>query len=60
MSVHEIAQEVKSMREDVNDVNKRIKIIEDKPGKKYEAIVEKVVLVMITAAVTYFMSGGSF
>ena len=36
ISVKEIATEVKAMREDFNDINTRLKIIEDKPLKEYE------------------------
>ena len=35
-SVKAIAIELKAMREDFNDVNDRLKIIEEKPVKQYE------------------------
>lgn len=60
LSVHEIAQEMKAMRKEVSDVNCRVKVIEDKPGKRYEAIIEKIIIIVVTAAVTYVISGSSF
>jgi predicted nucleic acid-binding Zn-ribbon protein len=59
LSVHEIAQEMKAMRKEVSDVNGRVKAIEEKPGKRYDAIIEKVIIIVVTAAVTYFISGGN-
>ena len=36
VAVKEIAMETKATREDVNDMNSRLKIVEEKPGKNWE------------------------
>lgn len=35
-SVRLLASETKAMREDVNDMNSRLKVVEEKPVKEYE------------------------
>lgn len=40
IAVKEIAMETKATREDVNDMNKRLKTVEEKPQKKWDGIVD--------------------
>lgn len=39
IAVKEIAMETKAMRTDVNDVNLRLKVVEEKPAKNWEKII---------------------
>ena len=40
IAVKEIAMETKATREDVNDMNGRLKVVEEKPAKNWETIVK--------------------
>lgn len=40
IAVKEIAMETKATREDVNDMNGRLKAVEEKPAKNWETIVK--------------------
>lgn len=42
IAVKEIAMETKATREDVNDMNGRLKAVEDKPAQRWETIVKTV------------------
>ncbi len=42
IAVKEIAMETKATREDVNDMNSRLKVVEEKPAKNWETIVKAV------------------
>ena len=42
VAVKEIATEMKHLREDQADINKRLKTIEEKPGKEYEEVKSKI------------------
>lgn len=42
IAVKEIAMETKATREDVNDMNGRLKVVEEKPAKNWETIVKSV------------------
>ena len=56
-SVKLLASETKAMREDVNDMNNRLKIVEDKPLQEYEeskkVIRDKVIIFIATIILTY-------
>ena len=56
-SVKLLASEIKAMREDVNDMNNRLKIVEDKPLQEYEeskkVIRDKVIIFIATIILTY-------
>lgn len=56
-SVKLLASETKAMREDVNDMNNRLKIVEDKPLHEYEnskkAIKEKVIIFIVSLFLSY-------
>lgn len=62
-SIHEIALEMKAMRADVNEVKtdlgkniERVQAIEHKPAKKWEAIVDKILMVVVAGIMAYIMS----
>lgn len=62
-SVREIAVEMKAMRSDVSEVKtdlskniERVQAIEHKPAKKWEAVVDKVLMVIVAAVMAYIMS----
>lgn len=42
IAVKEIAMETKATREDVNDMNSRLKAVEDKPAKKWDKLIDYV------------------
>lgn len=42
ISVKEIAIETRATREDVNDVNQRLKKVEEKPGKNWENLTKTI------------------
>ena len=67
ISVKELATEVKYMREDVNTVkeeqkkdrdsiNTRLKLMEDKPAKRYEQIVTLVITSIATAIMGFLLA----
>lgn len=43
IAVKEIAMETKAMREDMNDVNKRLKEVEEKPAKNWENLIKTII-----------------
>ena len=47
-SVHTIANEIKHMREDLNDVKERVDIIEEKPAKRWDLVVTTVVTALVS------------
>ena len=42
IAVKEIAMETKATREDVNDMNSRLKVVEDKPAQHWNTIVKAI------------------
>lgn len=48
-SVKLLASETKAMREDVNDMNSRIKQLEDKPSKNWDKIITTVIGTIVGA-----------
>lgn len=42
IAVKEIAMETKATREDVNDMNSRLKIVEEKPAKNWENLIKTI------------------
>lgn len=57
-SVKLLASETKAMREDVNDMNNRLKIVEEKPAKNYESIKIYIITSIISLAIGTL--GGAF
>lgn len=49
ISVREIANEVKAMREDMNKIDKRVTTIEEKPVKRWEDIVTTIIGTVVGA-----------
>lgn len=43
IAVKEIAMETKATREDVNDMNTRLKTVEEKPGKNWENLTKTII-----------------
>lgn len=67
ISVKELATEVKHMREDMNtlkaeqkndreSLNSRLKLIEEKPAKKWEKLVSIVVTGIVSAVLGFFLA----
>lgn len=55
IAVKELAVEVKYMREDMTQIDERVKSIEEKPNKRYEAITATIITCIVTGIVTYFL-----
>lgn len=51
IAVKEIAMETKATREDVNDMNGRLKVVEQKPQKKWDGIVDTSIKTTVGAIV---------
>ena len=51
VAVKEIAMETKATREDVNDMNNRLKTVESKPQKKWDSIVDTALKTIVGAIV---------
>ena len=51
IAVKEIAMETKAMREDVNDMNDRLKEVENKPAKNWETIVKTAISTIVGALI---------
>ena len=43
IAVKEIAMETKATREDVNDMNSRLKQVEEKPGKNWDNLIKTII-----------------
>ena len=54
-AVKSLATEQKNMRDDLTEMKTDVKSIKEKPGKRWDAIAEKVLLLLTTAAVTYIL-----
>lgn len=58
LSVKELANTVKINDERLDSVSSDIKEIKAKPGKRWDKIIETVITVIVTAAVTYLIAKG--
>ena len=56
ISVKEIANETKMMREDMNKIDKRVIAIEEKPSKRIEQIISYILSALICGLVGYFLA----
>lgn len=56
VSVKEIATEMKNMREDMMKIDDRVKSIEEKPTKRYDAIVGQVISIIVAGVVGFFLA----
>ena len=55
-SVQSLAKSVEQMAKAQEKQGKRLETLEQKPAKRWESIVEKAILVIVTALVTYALS----
>lgn len=55
-SVKLLASETKAMREDVSDMNTRLKQLEEKPGKNWENLIKTIITCVATAMAGYFLA----
>ena len=53
LSVREIATEMKAMREDMNNIDKRVLAIEDKPNKKLDSMWGYLVSAIISGLIVF-------
>ena len=56
-SVEVLANKVTSLAQDMAEVKSSINDIESKPIKRYDGIVDKIILTVITAVVTWILRG---
>lgn len=54
-SVHTMAVEMKSMREDANSITERVEEIERRPAKRYETFVAALITAVVGILVGYFI-----
>ena len=55
-SVASLAKSVEQMAKAQDKQAKRLEVLEQKPAKRWESIVEKALLVIVTALITYALS----
>lgn len=51
-------KEQEYIKEDVGEIKADVKSLAEKPAKRWESIVERVITVVVGAVVGYFLSGG--
>ena len=56
ISTNKIALETKALREDVISANEKIEHLEERPAKRYEAIVKTAITALISGIVGYFLN----
>lgn len=56
ISVKEIATEMKAMREDMAKIDNRVHAIEEKPAKRYDAVVGQVISIIVAGVVGFFLA----
>ena len=54
-AVELIAKEQKSMRDDIAEIKSDVKVGKEKSGKRWDALVEKVLLLVTSAVVGYIL-----
>ena len=54
-SVHTIATETKAMRTDVNEITKRVDEIENRPRKRYDALVTALITAVVSGIAGYVL-----
>ncbi|MBR3237422.1 MAG: hypothetical protein IKF99_03195 [Oscillospiraceae bacterium] len=57
-SVREIALSIKGMQEEQAKQGERLEKIEQEPADNWRSVVKTVTTVLVTAAITYLLSGG--
>ena len=48
--------EIKEMREDANDIKKRVDVLEEMPKKKWNNMVNQIISMLVAGMVGYFLS----
>ena len=56
MSTHDIAMEVKALREDYKKADERIEKLEEKPIKRYETVITTILTALCSGVVGYWLS----
>lgn len=56
VAVKEIAFETRKSREDINDINDRLKDVESKPAKNWNDLVSKIFACIVTAVMTFLLA----
>ena len=56
-SVATLAREQKHIKSDVEEIKTDVKAIAEKPGKRWDAIVDKIIMLLVGAAVAYILTG---
>ena len=51
-----IAQKQNTLESDVQEIKSDVKILTAKPGKRWESVVEKVILTIVAAGLTYLIA----
>lgn len=59
-AVHDVATEVKYMRQDLDKLNSKVEVIENKPAKRWETIATTALTVIVSAVIGFFIAGGKF
>lgn len=59
-TLHDLAMEVKYMRQDIDKLNSKVEVIENKPAKRWETIVTTALTVIVSAVIGFFIAGGTF
>lgn len=55
-----LAASVESMQKEVEKHGARLEKIEEQPAEQWRAVIKTVITVLVTAAITYLLSGGLF
>ena len=55
-SVKVLAVREENVESDVKEIKKDVKVLSEKPGKKWDDIVQTVLVVIVTALITYALS----
>ena len=51
-----IAQKQNTLESDVQEIKSDVKMLTAKPGKRWESVVEKIILALVAAVVTYLLA----
>ncbi|WP_352399389.1 hypothetical protein [Anaerotignum sp.] len=58
-AVSVMKNEQDNIKDDVGEIKKDVKTLTDKPAKRWDSVVERVITVVVGALVGYLMSGGT-
>lgn len=57
-AVRELANEQGNMKEDIGEIKSDVKHLSDKPGKRWEGVIDKLLAALVGAFVAWVLSGG--